>query len=133
MFPVWNRSDRLPQKAQVIGIQFDSVFKAYPLALIQEQGILNDTVGGENFVLLSTGGGLGARGYRTGEIFFKNKLIDGPMLSLEDHEGNLWNVQEGYLVPDAGNSTPLPRIRTSLAYWFAWYLFHPSTEVYNVE
>jgi hypothetical protein len=130
MFPVWNRSDRLSQKTQVIGIQIQSAAKAYPLETIREQGLLNDVFGDENLVLVSTGGGLGARAYRTGEILFQNKVTDGPILSLEDHEGNLWSVQEDHLVVDGSNSTLLPRIRTSLAYWFAWYLFHPSTEVY---
>tara|TARA_B100001013_G_scaffold283092_1_gene183015 strand:+ start:53 stop:454 length:402 start_codon:yes stop_codon:yes gene_type:complete len=133
MFPVWNRSDQLPQKTQVIGIQIQSAPKAYPLEIIQEQGVLNDTFRDENVVLMSTGGGLGARAYRSEEIVFESKVTDGSALFLEDDEGNLWSVQEDRLLPSWGNSPPLFRIRTNLAYWFAWYQFHPETEVYEID
>lgn len=133
MFPVWNRSDQLPQKTQVIGIQIQSAAKAYPLETIREQGVLNDTFRDENVVLMSAGGGLGARAYHSGEIRFESKITDGSMLSLEDDEGNLWSVQEDRLLPARGDSPPLFRIRTNLAYWFAWYQFHPATEVYDID
>lgn len=133
MFPVWNRSDQLPQKTQVIGIQIYAATKAYPLEIIQERGVLNDAFRDENVVLLSAGGGLGARAYHAGDNLFESKVTNGSVLSLKDDEGNVWSVQEDRLLPSGGDATPLSRIDTKLSYWFAWYQFHPATEVYRID
>ena len=53
MFPVWQQSRRFPKKARVFALRVDGAPKAYPLdELNQAGGIVNDTLGGKNVVVV---------------------------------------------------------------------------------
>ncbi len=53
MFPVWQQSKQLPRKARVYALQLGGAAKAYPLdALNRDGGVVNDTLGGENLVVV---------------------------------------------------------------------------------
>lgn len=57
MFPVWQRSRALPQKARVFTLLIDGRPKAYALeALDRAGGVLNDAIAGRNLVLHYLGG-----------------------------------------------------------------------------
>lgn len=53
MFPVWQRSRELPEKARVYAVQLGGVAKAYPLdELNRAGGVANDTLGGQSLVVI---------------------------------------------------------------------------------
>ena len=53
MFPVWQQSRRFPKKARIFALRVDGAPKAYPLdELNQAGGIVNDTLGGKNVVVV---------------------------------------------------------------------------------
>ncbi len=53
MFPVWRRSRALPRKARIYAVQVNGIAKAYPLdALNQAGGVVNDSLGGQNLVVV---------------------------------------------------------------------------------
>jgi hypothetical protein len=153
MFPVWNRSDLLEDKSRIYALRLDGFPKAYPLDILIEEQIVNDTLGGINLVLIATrgqvnvdgvllefssGGSTGVLGdvtYRAGgevrayqrgdEVFQPGSDPD----SVLDSTGREWMITEEALVGSEGER--LPRINGHLAYWFGWFSFFPNTDVYD--
>ena len=146
MFPVWNRSDVVGTKEFVYGLRIGGDRKAYPLAAIADEQVVNDSVGERPVVLVAPQGevitsgesqmigpvayssGGEVRAFERGDETF----APGPALdSLIDGEGEEWRVtKEALLGPDGRR---LERINGHLAYWFGWYSFYPETAVYGLE
>ncbi len=143
MFPVWQRSKQLPDKARVYGLRVDNVPKAYPLDTLVEKRVVNDAVGQTPVVLIATRGrvtvngdsiragpvqydaGGEVRAYKRGaEIFSPGSDAD----SIIDAKGNVWRVTEEALV--GPNGARLERVGGHLAYWFGWFAFFPNAQVY---
>ncbi|HHM01648.1 MAG TPA: DUF3179 domain-containing protein [Caldithrix abyssi] len=125
MFPVAQRDNRLPAKSWVYGLSHRGRFKAWPLPRLEARPVLNDSLAGTGFVLLSDPGALSVRVYLSGGENFS--AVDDQ--TLKDREGRLWQIRDSALVAPDGES--LPRYPGHLAYWFAWYAFFPETELYD--
>ena len=135
MFPIWQRDARLDTKDEVLGLSVDLVHKAYPVALLQLQRVVNDEVGGAEVVIVASSASTDARVYsRQGRTFH---LADGGGVAsglpevIVDSKGVEWRVTEEALVnvEDAGRT--LPRVPSHLSFWFGWFAFHPDTLVYG--
>jgi hypothetical protein len=144
MFPVWQRDDALAAKDQIYALNLNDTPKAYPLDLLVAEEVVNDTLAGEEIVLVSgneiyevSGNSLRAgpvlyeagaevRAYaRAGHIFSA-----GPSSGIVlDEGGNEWQVTEEALIGPESES--LARINGHLAYWFGWYAFYPETLLYE--
>lgn len=70
MFPVWQRSQLLPTKSWVFTLLIEEQPKAYPLDVLEEEKVVNDTLAGHSLVVIADAGGLGARAYERGEHTF---------------------------------------------------------------
>ncbi len=144
MFPVAQRSDILDTKDQVYVIRLDGVPKAYPIALLTEEQIVNDILSSTNVVLIAPGGSLWVNGDNrfAGEVIYS---VGGEVRAYDrgdevftlsrsgqtviDAAGNTWQVTEDALVGPEGQIAP--RLGGHLAYWFGWYAFFPNTLVYG--
>ncbi len=92
IFAVDNMSRAYHPKEQVIGVEIDGHFKAYPfIELSRHQGELLDHVGGSNIRVIFDPRHRSARVFR----------VDGS------------------------------EIAAVISYWFAWYAFHPDTDVFR--
>ncbi len=145
MFPVWQRSRALSTKGQVLGLNLNGSARAYPLRLLEEHPLINDTLGGETLVIV-TAGAVGSRVYQRGDNRFLLEegvaAVDAGATILTDDSGRLWRVAEAALIPldspvdnPAGNPVdnppaPLPRLPSHTAYWFGWHGFYPESDVY---
>jgi hypothetical protein len=142
MFPVWQRSNLLETKDRVYALHIEGIPTAYPLDILIEELVVNDTVGETNIVLVAARGditvqsdpaitynaGGEVRAYHRGEESFK----PGPDAdTVVDTTGRTWQVTEEALVGPAGELSP--RINGHLAYWFGWYSFFPKTVLYGEE
>lgn len=127
-FPVWQKSARLDPKTEVYTLRLGGVPKAYPLDRLESLGVVNDTVGGEDLVLVSDPASGAVRAYRRGGLVFA-RSDDG---SLVDDEGRPWSLTEEALVPppEAGLD-PLVRVPGNNAFWFGWFGFYPETLLYD--
>ena len=140
MFPVWQRSNLLETKDRIYAMQVDGIPKAYPVDILIEEQVVNDTIGEMNLVLVATRGdvtvqagpvttynaGGEVRAYDRGEEMF----TPGPDAdTLIDSTGRAWQVTEEALLGPDGESAP--RINGHLAYWFGWYSFFPQTLLYE--
>lgn len=130
MFPVWRRSQLLPTKSWVFTQLIDDQPKAYPLAVLQEELVVNDSHAGQNLVVINDDGGQGAVAYDRGDHIFTPVSIETTTLLL-DEAGNEWQVTDDALVSESGET--LERLPGHMAYWFGWFSFYPQTAVYGVE
>jgi hypothetical protein len=146
MFPVWQRSDLLEQKAQVYALRIDGIPKAYPVEAFAGEPVINDTVGATPIVLIGSeemvilegssrrmesprtwSAGSEIRAYiRDGETFAPG---DTPNTVL-DARGRVWQVTEEALIGPDGEAPA--RLPGHLAYWFGWFAFFPETEVHGM-
>lgn len=128
MFPVWQRSQALPAKTWVFAQLIDDHPKAYPLSVLKDELVVNDTLAGQNLVVIHEDGGHGARAYERGDYTFAPASLDTTTLVL-DEAGKRWQVTETALMGEDGER--LPRLPGHMAYWFGWYSFYPQTLIYG--
>ncbi len=128
MFPVWRRSTILPAKSFVFALSISGTPKAYPLDALERERVVNDTLGGEDVVLVAEARGRTVRAYRRGGHRFGPRPEDR---TLVDDRGTRWRVTEQALVETGGPETVLDRIPGHVSYWFGWYAFNPRTLVYG--
>ncbi|HEX4959241.1 MAG TPA: DUF3179 domain-containing protein [Thermoanaerobaculia bacterium] len=132
-FPPGPRSAALPPKAEVYAVRLDGRAKAYPLAEVLAERVVNDRLGGGPagiaVVVIADPDSGAVRAYRRGEHTF----APGRAGEVVDGEGRRWSVGEDALLPVAGGPTlaPLPRLPGHLAFWSGWYSFFPSAELYG--
>ena len=134
LFPVSQRSGLLPTKAQVLGLNVNGQARAYPLALLRREPVINDFLGGKNLVVVTSGEAGGARAYeRDTNLFSHAQRAEGEegIIILVDEEGRRWRVEEEALVGLEDSARRLQRIPSHVAYWFGWYAFYPATDVYG--
>lgn len=144
MFPVWNRDDQLPAKARVYALRVDGIPKAYPLEDLTRARVVNDTIAGQDLVLVAAAGQVEVDGEdrRSGRATYEagaevraferagRTFALGPSPDvLVDESGGQWQMTEEALIGPEGES--LARINGHLSYWFGWYAFFPNTLVYT--
>jgi hypothetical protein len=144
MFPVWQRSKLLADKSRIYALRVNGVPKAYPLEALIRERVVNDTLAGQEVVLIAagpevetavtgrTGGearyasGAEVRAYRRGGNTFRPHAQPA---RVSDARGRPWRVTEDALVD--GDGTRLERLPGHLAYWFGWFAFFPKTLVHG--
>ncbi len=133
MFPVPERSEALPTKSRVFGLTFNGQARAYPQEILDQQPVINDSLGGGALVVVTPEGG-GPRAYQRDDRNFLtvDKGEDGSSeLILVDDKGISWKLGEDALVSASDPSMRLSRLPGRSSFWFGWYAFYPGTEVYN--
>jgi hypothetical protein len=130
MFPVSPRNRRLPPKTHVFALRLNDKPKAYPLETLDTKKVVNDTLGGVNLVIVAEAATRTARAYeRRGYSFAPG---DSPASVIEQKSKEVWQVQEEQLAnPQSGER--LPRLGGHVSYWFGWYAFYPTTEIYSAK
>ena len=124
MFPVWLRSDELYLKQYVYGLRLGGARKAYPIDVLAEERVVNDTLGGRPVVLVTAkeidtlgyGRGVGpvlypsggeVRAFERGDRRFYPAPDGGAVV---DATGAPWEVTEDALIGTSGERPP-PRQR----------------------
>ncbi len=136
MFPVWNRDLVLEAKDEVLGLSAGDTYKAYPVMTLRDMRIVNDTVGDENVVIVSSRMSSDVRVFERGDETFSlnsGSDVEGIPNSLVDSEGGKWVVSETGLRRTDDESETLSRLPSFVVFWFGWYAFHPETSLYDPE
>lgn len=144
MFPVWQRNDSLPTKDRIFALQIEGIPKAYPLDILAEEQVINDSIAGTNIVLVASRGEITVDGInqRVGEVAYnaggevraytrENETFSpgSEPDTVIDSAGDAWTATEEALVGPNGELAP--RINGHLAYWFGWFSFFPQTLIYE--
>lgn len=135
MFPVWQQdTNRLDNKDMIFAMRLNGTPKAYPLDILRDESVVNDTLAGVELVIVSQShpqrdffepGGATVRAYeRRGRSF----VAGDTETTLRDTFGTVWIITEEALIGPDGQS--LPRLPGHLAFWFGWYGFYLDTLVY---
>ncbi len=127
MFPVPLESNQLITKAQVLGLRFGGEARAYALDRLAEAPVVNDSLGGTDFVVVTDSEARAARAYERGARTFSL----GENGAVVDESGNSWAVGEEALVQEDEPTRRLPRLQARNAYWFGWFSNYPDTSVYE--
>jgi hypothetical protein len=135
----------LPPVARVLTVDLNGEAKAYPYDVLEQVGVVNDTVGGQALVVLWAAGtasalddGTVAGGRDVGTAHAYLREVDGQLLTfiLEEtlmvdvETGSTWNVVgEAVRGPLLGKQlTPMVAVNH---FWFSWAAFKPETQVYQ--
>jgi hypothetical protein len=137
--------DRLAAMERVVTISFAEADVAYPLTILSEVGVINDTVAGRDLVVFhepGTSSALGARSIADGADVgatgvFDPNLEDQKLTFAKDDDtivdeqtGSIWNIfGEAVTGPLAGKS--LTSIVHADHFWFSWAAFRPETIIYT--
>jgi hypothetical protein len=136
---------RLAAMERVIAVSLGDVDVAYPLTLVAEEGVINDTQGGQDLVIFHMGGTSSAldapvisMGADVGATGVFDPHLNGEKLTflkegdkiLDEQTGSSWNILGQALEgPLAGEE--LEPIVHGDHFWFAWAAFEPDTIVFG--
>lgn len=126
--------DPLEPRELVAGVRLRDVAKAYPLAALQKQSPVLDTLGGTPIILVVGEDGRSVRAFeRTVDGRELNLFArpGGPPVRLVDAEtGSEWTFAgEAASGPLAGKK--LAKVFVLKDYWFDWRVYNPGTTVYQ--
>jgi hypothetical protein len=127
MFPVFSLHGALPAKTPVIGLRSGGSAKAYPIEAARNARVINDTVGGQEVVIVTDPESGAARAYERQGREFKPGSTAREVI---DREGRAWIVREEALVI-AGGADSLGRLPSHNAFWFGWAAFNAGTELWS--
>ena len=124
---------RLPAKADVVGIRIgDALAKAYLKESVEKARIINDMLGGLNILVLWD--------QQSQDVLFYNRELDGSILEFsinangeifDSSTNSTWSFSGSALTgPFSDSSSQLEPIVGTTTFWFAWFNFHPHTELY---
>jgi len=128
MFPVSPRDSRHPTKSYVFALEVRGEAKAYPLAILERERIINDSLAGVNVVLVAGTSRRTVRAFARGAHSFK--VGADPGVILDEKTGSVWQVKEDALV-QTRTGERLRRLGGHVSYWFGWYAFYPYAKVYG--
>jgi hypothetical protein len=138
---------RLPAMERVVTVSLEGVDLAYPLSVLSEVHLIDDTQGGANLVVWQvpgTSSALGASviasGQDVGATGVFDPTVDGRKLSfrfedgdfIDEQTGSTWNVL-GQAIDGELEGQSLEPIVHGNHFWFAWAAFKPDTIVYRGE
>jgi hypothetical protein len=125
--------NRLEVKELVVGIAIGIEARAYPLSLLEQQGLVNDRLGEEPLVLIFDASLSHVFIFRS--VIEDNTLIfslaeDGVTM-LDAETGSRWDIQTGQAMEGPYQGRSLESILAPAIFWFAWVDLHPQTHVYE--
>lgn len=120
---------------------------AYPLTILAEVSVINDSQGGRNLVIFhksGTSSALGAaaiaQGADVGATGVFDPVLDGQQLTFSQHNGQIVDAETGSQWNILGQATSGPLAGKQLTpivhgdhFWFSWAAFRPDTLIYTGE
>lgn len=127
--------DRLASKEFVLGIADDEGNAiAYPFPELQQQSIVNDTLGDDPVLVVFISDATTGLAYR--------REVNGQTLTfiynpddetLVDNEtGTIWDAWRGLAIEGELDGHVLRRIHSTRSFWFGWKDWYPDTQIFTV-
>ena len=136
---------RLPAMERVVSLSLDGSDVAYPVSLLSEVGVVNDTQSGVDLAVFHTFGTTSAfynpfsqRFDDVGATGVFDPTVDGEKLTfskegdsiVDDQTGSTWNIL-GQAVDGPLSGQQLESIVHGDHFWFSWAAFKPDTLIYE--
>jgi hypothetical protein len=129
LFPVDNQDDRIPKKEIILGFENDGIYKAYKLSDVESKKVVNDKIGDQNVVIVSTIPNM-ARAF--------DSNVDGEILEFTIKDDKITDIQtksvwdvEGRATSGELKNKQLKRLTYDPGFWFEWVAFHPETIIFG--
>lgn len=132
IYPVKNRDKRLRAKENVIGIEVNGKYKAYPLSVFDNKETVTDTFQGLNLLIY--------RNKETGSIMVYDRLVNGYIIDFENNPSQefvtdnitrtTWDLGNGSGIKGTMKGLFLQRVNFITVYWFVWVDYYPETDIY---
>jgi hypothetical protein len=120
--------DRLPMHEEIIGISLDGGEKAYPLAVLREQGMIVDRIGRDRIAILYDA----KADHVVAFLCPENENIvltpDNNSALAPPDETRRWTWTGKPLTAGTSPLQPLPVERQ---WWLGWVEFHPTTDIWS--
>lgn len=138
---------RLPAVERVVTVSLGDIDVAYPLSVLSEQGVINDSQNSQDLVIFHQGGTTSALGARqiaeaqdVGAAGVFDPDLDGQKLTFKQEgdkivdvqTGSVWNIV-GQAIDGELAGVELTPIVHANHFWFAWAAFKPDTVIYTGE
>ena len=134
-FPVPFRDETLVTKSVIVGVVIEGEQKAYPVAELRKERVVNDTVGGQDLVVVASSISEAARVFDRGGHTFALPASQGDAEGIPtevvDELGNTWTVTQEALVDADDPGQRLGPVPYQTSFLFGWFAFYPDTEVYE--
>lgn len=125
--------NRRPSHDLVVGLDIGGGYKAYPLAELEKQTLVNDIIGSASVLLTYTP--------ETDTVIAFSRNVDGKVLTFTNDEmGKLMDEQTSSTWNDMGKAIAGPMKGAQLemlpplpSFWFSWAQFYPDTEVFTAR
>jgi hypothetical protein len=124
----------LDKRELVAGVTINGATKAYPLAALQKQNPIIDTLGNTPIVIVLDDDGKSVRVFdrrvegQEREFFLKPNF--SPLRLVDDH-GAEWDFS-GALLTSAATAKPLTKIPVLKDYWFDWKTYNRDSSAYTL-
>lgn len=136
---------QLPPMARVMTVDLNGEAVAYPNDVLEQVRVVNDTVGGQDLVViwqpglasvLDTGSLADGRDVGTNAVF--ERELEGLMLTfaadgdriIDEQTGSIWNVLGRAVSGELEGSQLTPVVKVD-HFWFSWAAFKPETRIYQ--
>jgi len=136
---------RLPAMERVIDIQVNGKYKIYPLTLIQEKGVINDRFEGRDIVIFYTSKTVSvldeqqiSESRKIGSVTVFSRKVDDSLLSfrkepegfVDEQTGSTWSITGKCISGELNGKNLWPLVHGN-HFAFAWFAFHPDSEIYE--
>jgi SAM-dependent methyltransferase len=127
-----NVDRRLPHYELVLGVLVGNKSRCYPLYVLDQAGpVFNDTLGGEDIVIISRPGSWMASAYR--------RQLDGRALTFRSENGAVVDEQTGsrWRISGLAESGPLQGrqleyVHSGIEEFFLWAAYNPDTDIHGL-
>jgi len=123
---------RLPAYEPIVGLEVNGAKRAYPLAVLRQELVVNDELGGEAVLLIYTP--------RSDTVTVFSRTLDGRALSftmqphsdalVDDQTGSRWNAY-GECLDGEHRGRRLETLTGMPQFWWGWAAFHADTDIYT--
>jgi len=123
-------------KEFVVGVRLGGEVKAYPFSVLNQQPVVNDTIGDVPLVVFFD------KGSASGAVFSR-ELDDGTLLifeagdtlevAIDTETHSEWDIFTGAALSGPLEGAQLTQIPVTYAFWFGWADYHPEGAVYSLD
>ncbi|HAV78073.1 MAG TPA: hypothetical protein DCX53_12055 [Anaerolineae bacterium] len=135
----------LPSMMRIIGVEFNGISVAYPYSSLEQQRLINDSVGGNEIVLIWSPDAVSAldkfrisNARKVGSAVGYSRIIARRLLTFRSVDGKYFDAETGSEWDIFGRAVDGPMTGSQLDpiiatnhFWFSWFAFNPETQVYT--
>jgi hypothetical protein len=127
--------DRLQTKEFIIGVELPEATKAYPFGVLNDEPVINDTLGDTHLLIVFDADSVATAVYNrelNGQLLtFREALPPGTLV--DEETGSTWNSFTGEAINGPLAGSTLNQVKSTTSFWFGWKDWHPDTLVYEPQ